>query len=372
MAPATTPVRRILVIAPAQLGDVLICTPLIRAAREQWPEASIDVLGFAGTMHLLAGNPDVSQCIEIAKSGGAKAQLRQALSLWKHYDIGFVTRNNDRSHLYGLITSRLRSSIVPRGGPGTRWKRWITQHAHAPEPGTHQVIEKLMLVSPWRALPQRVEVLPPPAKPLPDDVVAQLRHPRVVVQVPSMWRYKQWPTAHYRRVVEALLADGVQVVLTGSGSPNDLSLVAEVSSAGKAPDLIDVAGRIDLRQVRTLLEGSDAYLGPDTSVTHLAATTGVPIVTVFGPSLPDAFGPWPRGHAPTQPWQRRAQRQRALDIVMLQGEDLPGTTCVPCNKMGCENRHDSGSHCLQTLPPERVLQELREALARRAAAVSHL
>ena len=58
--------RRILVITPAQLGDVLLCTPLIRAARERWPEARIDVLGFKKTLDLLTGNPDVGELIEIS------------------------------------------------------------------------------------------------------------------------------------------------------------------------------------------------------------------------------------------------------------------------------------------------------------------
>ena len=53
--------RSILVIATRQLGDMLLTTPLIHAAREQWPQARIDVLGFAGTMGLLRGNPDVNE-----------------------------------------------------------------------------------------------------------------------------------------------------------------------------------------------------------------------------------------------------------------------------------------------------------------------
>ena len=40
--------KRILVIATRQIGDVLLTTPLVRAARERWPQARIDVLGFAG------------------------------------------------------------------------------------------------------------------------------------------------------------------------------------------------------------------------------------------------------------------------------------------------------------------------------------
>ncbi|HJV63418.1 MAG TPA: glycosyltransferase family 9 protein [Albitalea sp.] len=353
---------RILVVIPAQLGDVLICTPLIRAARERWPAASIDVLGFAGTLELLAGNADVSRCIEIARAGGVRWQLRQALQLWRRYDLAFVARTSDRAHLYGLVAARRRSAFVPGSGPGSRWKRWITHHRVVPRDGAHHVLERLRLIEPWVPMPAALSLVPPTPAALPPAIEAQLAHPFVVVQVPSMWRYKQWPLEHFRRVVQGLLDDGVQVVLTGSGSAHDQSQVAGVRDVGSAPALLDASGQLSLSQVAALLARADAYLGPDTSVTHLAAAVGTPIVSVYGPSLPDAFGPWPQGHAAVVPWQRRAARQEVRGIVLLQGEDLPGQRCVPCNRMGCENRHDSQSHCLATLSPERVLGELRAML----------
>jgi heptosyltransferase-3 len=361
-------IDRVLVIVPAQLGDVLISTALIRAARERWPRARIDVLGFKGTLDLLAGNPDVAERIEVVRSQGLKAQLRQAAALWRRYDLALVTRTSDRAHLYGFVAAPRRSGLLRADDPGHGWKRRLLQHAFAPRDDGHYVLEKLQLVSPWAELPAAVSLVPPPAQPLPPDLAAALRHPRVVVQVPSMWHYKQWPVRHYRRLVESLLADGVQVVLTGAPTEHDRALVAGVSDVGAAPALLDACGRLSLPQVRSLLDGSDAFVGPDTSVTHLAATVGLPIVTLYGPSLPDAFGPWPQGHPPRQPWQRRGRRQAVGPIVLLQGEDLPGQRCVPCARMGCENRHDSDSHCLQTLAPERVLAEVRALLLARAAA----
>jgi heptosyltransferase III len=359
-------IRRILVVAPAQLGDMLICTPLIRAARLRWPEAQIDVLGFAGTLELLSGNRDISQRIEIPRAHGLKAQLRQAAQLWRRYDLAFVTRTTDRAHLYGVLAARCRSAMVPAAGqPGSRWKRWAAQHHFVPDKRVHQVMEKLQLIGPWMDMPSEVSIEPPAPQALPAQLEGVLRHPLAVVQVPSVWRYKQWPTAHYRAVVEGLLADGAQVVLTGSGSAHDRGLVAQVAGAGASPDLLDVSGQLTLRQVRTLLEQADAYLGPDTSVTHLAAAVGVPVVSVFGPSLPDSFGPWPQPHAATPPWSRRATQQQVQNIVLLQGPDLPGRQCVPCGRMGCTNRHDSDSHCLVALAPERVLAEMRSILRRR-------
>lgn len=362
---------RILIVITAQLGDVLLTAPLAAAARARWPGASVDVLGFKGTLALLEGNPDVAARIEVDRRAGVGAQLRQAWRLRRRYDLAFVTRGGDRAHVYGLVMARRRSVLVPVAGPGHRWKRWIAQHALPVFPRRHQVLEKLHLLDPWGGpAPDPVSVVPPAGAALPEDLVPRLRTPNVVVQVPSMWRYKRWPAAHFQALVDGLVGDGVQVLLTGSAAPEDRAQVDAVLQglAHGGDAVIDLAGRLSLAQVRTLLGRCDAYVGPDTSVTHLAAAVGVPVVSFYGPTDPCDFGPWPNGHGPTQPWQARGQRQQVGRIVLLQGPDLPDRTCVPCRAMGCENHRDSASHCLDQLAPQRVLDELRRALAEVAAA----
>jgi len=256
---------------------------------------------------------------------------------------------------------------LPSRGKGRNWKARAAQQGFEAR-GLPVVLSNFALLSPWVKAPLTLSLQPPPSLPLPTRLEAQLRRPSVVVHVPSMWRYKQWPIAYFRHVVEALLTDGVQVLLTGGASANDQALVAAMRGVGTEPNMIEVAGALRLPQLRTLLERVDAYLGPDTSITHLAAAVGVPIVTVFGPSWPDYFGPWPREHPPTNPWLRRGQRQQVGNIVVLQGPDRSDRPQgVPCNRMGCQHRSDSLSHCLENLAPERVLVELRRLLRESAA-----
>lgn len=361
MSAPPSPVSSVLVIAPQQLGDALICTPLIHAARVRWPDARIDVLGQAGALELLKGNPDIAALIEMTRDKSLAGRWRELRGLWKRYDVALVTRGSDRAHVYGLVAARQRSALLPSDGPGSRWKRWMSQHRFVIDLQRHQVLEKLQLMEPWQPASgdTALSMTPPQAAPLPEALAEQLRAGMVVVHVPSMWRYKQWPLAHYRRVVERLLESRLQVVLTGAPNDHDRAMVAEVRTAGHAPDLIDACGGLSFAQLVTLLSRADAYLGPDTSVTHLAAAVGLPIVTMFGPTAPTSFGPWPRGHAATQPWQARAQRQRVASIVIFQGPDLPGRgKCVPCGRSGCDDHRDSASHCLDQLEPERVAAQL--------------
>ena len=46
---------RILVISLRRIGDLLLTTPLIRSLRRAWPNSEIDVLVFANTAGIVAG-----------------------------------------------------------------------------------------------------------------------------------------------------------------------------------------------------------------------------------------------------------------------------------------------------------------------------
>ncbi len=363
---------RILVIATRQIGDVLLTTPLIRATRQCWPTARIDVLGFANTLDMLRGNPDVSGLLESPRHAGARATLRFLRLLWRRYDLALIAQHSDRAHFYGFIAARVRSGLLPAEGAHAWWKRPLLRHAVtvAGDRGdVHTVTEKLALLSPWRgnAAPP-VEVFAPPAHALPPEIAAQLGPAPVVIHVPSMWRYKQWPVSHYGALVQALLADGRQVVLSGGPADSDRAMVAEVAALGASPGLIDTSGRLSFNQLATLLQRAALYVGPDTSVTHLAAACGVPVIALFGPSNPQRWGPWPAGVDVPQPYVQTRPAQIVGRITLLQGEALcaPG---VPCGRAGCEDHTGSRSECLERgLPVERVLTAVRARLATSDAA----
>ncbi|HEX7441210.1 MAG TPA: glycosyltransferase family 9 protein [Caldimonas sp.] len=358
--------RRILVICTRQLGDVLLTTPLIDAAKRRWPEAQVDVLGFAGTLDLLRGNPQVGELIEVPAGSGWLRSLALIRRLWRHYDLALIAQYSDRAHLYGAVAARRRAGLVLKDRSTSWWKRLLLDHTvEVDEDQTHAVLEKLRLIAPWTAPQDEIRVQPPPAHELPVEIGKRLRARYVVVQVPTIVHYKQWPLVHQSALVQGLLADGIQVVLSGGPSEADRAKTAQVAQAAVGADsgqLLDLAGALDLNQMVTLLRGAALYIGPDTSITHLAAACDTPVLAIYGPIDPRLWGPWPQAHAPVQPYEERARRQQRATIVLLQG-DPP---CVPCNRQGCERHNDSRSECLETLMPQRVLDEARATLSAHA------
>ena len=362
-------VRRVLVICTRQIGDVLLSTPLIAAARARWPEAEVDVLGFAGTLGLLRGNPDVHAFVEVPPGSGWRQSLALIRRHWRRYDLAFIAQYSDRAHLYGAFFAKHRSGLVLRDRRDSWWKRVLLDHAvTVDEDQTHAVLEKLRLIAPWAAPPAQVRVQPPAARPLPEALARRLAARYVVLHVPTLVRYKQWPIAHQVELVRALVGEGLQVLLSGGPSAADRARTAEVvqglGELAASDRVIDVAGMLDLAQMTTLLAGAALYIGPDTSITHLAAALGTPLVAIFGPIDPRLWGPWPLGHALAQPYRSRASVQRRAPIWLVQG-DPP---CVPCNGAGCDRHDDSRSECLETMSAARVLDVAKSALEAQAVA----
>ena len=356
--------RRILVVATRQIGDVLLTTPLIAATRERWPAARIDVLAFAGSTGMIRGNPAISDIIEVPAKLGLRGGLRLLRRLFRRYDLALVSQASDRAHLIGLAAARVRSGLVPEEGGSNWWKKALLAHAVQMEGDRgheHVTLEKLRLLGPWMDTLPPARVVPPPAAPLPADIQAQLAPGAVVVHAPSMWSYKQWPVEHYRALVEGLLSAGRQVVLTGSGSARDQACVAALRDLGASPQLLDVSGRLDFGQLATLLTQVALYVGPDTSVSHLAASVGVATIAVFGPTNPERWAPWPAlAPGASLRFQRTVPIQQVGNVTLLQGNQ----PCIPCGRAGCEDHHDSRSDCLHSIAPDRVLSEALRLLAR--------
>ena len=97
MKPLPLPPRpRILVVALRRLGDVLFATPVIASLRRAFPQAAIDVLVFADTAGILAGNPDIDRVIAMPPRPSVRQGLALALRVAKRYDLAVSTQSGDR------------------------------------------------------------------------------------------------------------------------------------------------------------------------------------------------------------------------------------------------------------------------------------
>lgn len=345
---------RILVVALRRLGDVLLTTPLIRSLKRVWPDAAIEVLAFRGTQGILAGNRDIADIITMPERPTAGESFALVRRLWRRYDLALSTQSGDRPSFFAWAAGRRNVGFVGASGFAARIKWLALDHPVAAADGLHRVYDVLRLAEAI-GVPSVAEVVAPKGHARPG--IAPDR-PYAVIHAAPMFRYKRWTADGWQLLATGLDARGLAVVATGG--PDDRAYLDEVW-AGQ-PQVRRADGALAWPELGALIEGARIYVGPDTSVTHLAAATGAPTVALYGPTDPRQWGPWPAGGL-DQVWEPAGTIQHHRNVWLVQNPPSCPYNIFPCQQEGCLRWHDSHSQCLDQLTVEQVLSAVDAALA---------
>ncbi|KXK61507.1 haloacid dehalogenase [Micromonospora rosaria] len=111
--------------------------------------------------------------------------------------------------------------------------------------------------------------------------------PYLVVHPGSAAGARACPPELAARIVRSLASAGHRVLVTGG--PGERDLTARVAgSAG-----VDLGGRTGIGDLAALISRADALVVGNTGPAHLAAALGVPVVSLFAPTVPyGQWGPW--------------------------------------------------------------------------------
>ena len=278
---------KILIVTLRRLGDVLLTTPLVRSVRRGFPDASVDMLVFAGSERILKGNPDIDRIITTPERPSLAETTRLVRALWRRYDLAICTQTGDRPTFMTLAAGRRRVGLVPGRGGG--WKRWVHDRAVVAEADTHRVSELLRLVDALDVSRQPDLVCPQAGS----AVGVAPAAPYAVLHPNPFYRYKRWNDAGWRDLARGLSARGLAVVVTQGRGAEEGAYVDGLF--GDDASIVREQGRLDWAGLTALLQGAAVYVGPDTSVTHLAAGSGCPTVALYGATSPCLIG---RGRRP--------------------------------------------------------------------------
>jgi heptosyltransferase III len=351
---ALPPRPRILLIALRRLGDVLLTTPLLRSLRHGYVDATIDILVFSDTAGILDGNPDVDRVVTMPPRPSLAQTLKLAARLARRYDLAVSTQSGDRPAGFAILAGR-RSVAPVEDRLSGRIKRALLTRSVPHDPRAHRV-EALLRIADMLGIGRVGEVIPPrtclPAD-MPNGAYA-------VVHAAPMYHYKRWTAEGWRRLAEALAVHGLAVVATGGPGPAER---AYLDAVWQDTPVVRRDGQLSWGELTGLIGRSRVFVGPDTSVTHLAAATGCPTVALFGPTDPRLWGPWPSGGLDAD-WGATGATQSRGNVRLVQHV----FSCTPCQLEGCERRRESYSACLDALSLDEVMRAVDDALASQALA----
>jgi len=330
----------------------LLTTPLLRSLRRAWPEATIDCLVFADTAGILAGNPDIDNVVTMPARPSALQSLGLAARLWRRYALAISTQCGDRPSFFAYAAGRMRVGPF-EDNAGGRLKRLGYSRSVPYAAGVHRV-EEILRLADALGIERAPDVVAPRgtrSAMAPDGDYA-------VIHAAPMYRYKQWTTEGWRALAAALAARGLAVVATGGPAEEERDYLDTVWR-DVSPAVRRLEGQLSWPELADLLAGARLYVGPDTSVTHLAAASGCPTVALYGPTDPRLWGPWPAGGL-DELWAAAAPVQHRGNVWLVQNP-LP---CVPCQLEGCERRRESYSVCLEKMSANLVIDAVSRALYR--------
>jgi heptosyltransferase-3 len=314
--------ERILIIAVPGIGDGLLCTPLIRAARKRWPEAELHVMARHVAASILEGNADVDGIVGMVPRAGLVEASRLLLPRFRKYDLVISNAISDRTMLYSLLLGKRRVSTIR--ATTQPWKRWINEAWVDVDEEQWHIMMRLRNLGKAAGLEVGYEVINPSAPDSRDVITDHLgegwdRKPYAVIHPSASLPEKHWHREGWHSVVQHLISNGLRVIVTGGPGEAEQSYVDDELGLASMP--VDrVVGRLRLADIAELVAGAAVYTGVDTLVSHIAAAAGAPTVVLFGPSNPVQWAPWPRGHEASVSPFNGSESQQVGNVAFLRHE----------------------------------------------------
>lgn len=345
-----SPPKRILIIKPSSLGDVVHTLPILNLLRRKWPEAHISWLIGSAFAGLLEGHPQLNELIPFDR--------RRFASWWQSPSaLGELIRfNKDLSRREFDLVLDLQGLL--RSG----WLTWLTKapvrvgFANAREAAhvfyTHRIPVRTMdqhaverYLSVTEALgcgraPVEFNFVVKDSDRAHVDALVKDVGPFALLLPGTNWPTKRWPVEHFAQIIEPLQSQrGLSTVVGGS---TDASEFAEHLTQNGKPDLrLDSArhgkvlvrsavGKTTLPQLVALIERASLVIANDSGPMHIASALNKPLVSLFGPTNPIRTGP----------------HQRLNTVVRV---DI---ACSPCYSRTC-----SHTSCMKWISPEAVMKQ---------------
>ncbi len=317
----TQPVRlpenaRILVIKMAGIGDLLLATPALRALRESYPQAQIDLLVTPASAGLLNGWEALNRVIvldkylfdypqQMLKNPRSLLQLR---TLWQdlhntHYDAVLLL------HHLTLPFGRLKYALLLRG-TGAKYRvgldnghgRFLNVRVKDEGFGAmHEVDYNLAVAKAVGATTNDRRLFVPISEEehkqawqllyehtAPDSVSRP-----IIALHPGSGDYstaRRWAPERFASLADTLYHDvGGQILLLGG--PEEIELHKQIMGMMQSDVPVrTLAGKGSIKVTAAVLEQVDLFVGNDSALVHLAVAGGTPTVAIFGLTNHKAWG----------------------------------------------------------------------------------
>lgn len=294
--------RRVVLILPCCIGDVVLGTAVLHALRRAYPDACITWAVGSWSRDVIARHPDLTDIID---TGPQALPVKSFSGFWR-----FVRQL--RGGNYDLAVSLIRSPLMSlavwlsgipiRAGVDSAG-RGFGYNIRAPVDPVVERHEAEIYLDAARALGIATENCFAYVPPHPDDLLTaqsavaslDIKGPFAVINPaggsnPGMvLDAKRYPPDRLNVIVRGLQAKGLQIVIVAGPKDGEIVEALQREMNVRLPAFV---GKLTLNQIGALASLAHVYIGNDTGLTHLAAASGAKTVMLMGPSSPRRYAPF--------------------------------------------------------------------------------
>ncbi len=339
--------KNILVNALVNLGDVVLTTSAIALLKKAYPQAKITMLVKPVVREAVENNPLIDEVMvfqykardnSIGKMLGMVKNIKS-----RHFDLSISFDRKLRPALLCWL-----AGIPTRVGPDkvfddkpskVTWLYTDVMHISHDLDATLQAETYQTIVREFTGLKDHAEpvfaCITDVAEKKAEDLLARLpqAEKRIALCVKGTFELKTWPKKYFVEVVDAL-AKHYDAAFFVVGAPNDKEYADEVIAVMHKP-VMNFCGETTLVDLAAIISKADLLITVDTGATHIAATTGVKMVTMYGCTSPDRW----------HPINKNARVLTSREV------------CCPCTVRANECPSSPKPECLWNITPSLVIDE---------------
>jgi len=304
--------KRIIVIKPCCMGDVLMATPAVAALMRALPDAHIEMVVGGWSKQAVTNNPRLNGIIDapVGSEAGMAAHRRLARRIRQgKFGTALVL---DRSPLLNMVP--YLAHVPVRAGLDSQNRGLALTHPVPCPPGKarHEVewyldvVRALGLPAPreesYLEFYPTEEEKAQAGQALSEAGCEEGDYGYVALHVggganPGMnLLSKRWQPARWAQIADWLAETyETNILLLGGPGKEDVEAAEELKAAlfpATKPYVVDLVGKLEWGGLGALIGRCRLFLGHDTGAMHLANAMRTPVVAVFGPSDPVRYGPW--------------------------------------------------------------------------------
>lgn len=329
---------KILIVRFSSIGDIVLTTPVVRAIHEQKPEIEIHYITKMNFASLLNDNPSIKKIYTIEKS---VSEVIDALKSEK-YDFIIDLHKNIR-------TLRLKQSLGVKSYSFDKlnFQKWMLVNFKVDKlPNIHVVDRYFEAVKEIGVANEgkRCELFLNDSDKV-DTIKEFGLKPQeyLSVAVGAQFATKMLPED---MLISILLKINYPIVLLG-GPTDEARGKNLIEGLKDNPNVYNAINQFSLTQSASIVAQSKVILTHDTGLMHIATTFNIPIVSVWGSTVPE-FGMYP--YYPSNP-----------ELYSI--HEVKNLSCRPCSKIGYDTCPKKHFNCMRLQDTDAIIADVNERMS---------